>query len=170
MSTLPASSLDLFRGDASDLDEVMTTMNAAFDPSFGEAWTRSQCAGILVLPGVWLLLARIEGRAAGFALARSVIDEAELLLLAVPPTQRRSGVGRTMLDAVADEAQVRGATHLHLEMRDGNPAALLYAGAGFREVGRRPRYYRGRDGRSFDAITLSCPLTSGETKVAKTTS
>jgi ribosomal-protein-alanine N-acetyltransferase len=168
MSTLPASSLDLFCGSATDLDEVMMTMNAAFDPSFGEAWTRSQCAGILVLPGVWLLLARVDGRAAGFALARSVIDEAELLLLAVSPAQRRGGVGRTMLDAIADEARSRGASHLHLEMRDGNPAALLYAGAGFREVGRRPRYYRGRDGRSFDAITLACPLTDDETKVVMT--
>jgi ribosomal-protein-alanine N-acetyltransferase len=169
MSTLPASSLDLFHGDATDLDEVMATMTAAFEPCFGEAWTRSQCAGILVLPGVWLLLARVDGRGAGFALARSVVDEAELLLLAVPPAQRRGGVGRTLLDAIADEARSRGASHLHLEMRDGNPAALLYAGAGFREVGRRPRYYRGRDGRSFDAITLACPLTGDEAKITTTT-
>jgi len=170
MSTLPASSLGLFRGDASDLDEVMETMSAAFEPAFGEAWTRSQCAGILALPGVWLLLARADGRPAGFALARSVIDEAELLLLAVGPAQRRCGVGRAMLDAVADEARARGASHLHLEMRDGNPALMLYEEAGFREVGRRPRYYRGRDGRSFDAITLACPLTIDEAKAAITTS
>jgi len=158
MSTQPASALDLLRGGATDLDEVMATMDAAFESCFGEAWTRSQCAGILVLPGVWLLLARVDGRTAGFALARTVVDEAELLLLAVHPSQRRGGVGRALLDAVADEARTRGAVQLHLEMREGNPAAFLYGGAGFREVGRRPRYYRGRDGRSFDAITLACPL------------
>ncbi len=170
MSTLPAPALALHPGDATDLDEVMATMEAAFAPSFGEAWTRSQCAGILHLPGVWLLLARVDGRPAGFALARSVVDEAELLLLAVPPAERRGGVGRTMLDAIAGEALARGATHLHLEMRDGNPAARLYAGAGFCEVGRRPRYYRGRDGRSFDAITLSCALTNDDASAANTTS
>lgn len=158
MSTRRASLPELVVGTTADLDEVMETMHAAFDPCFGEAWTRGQCAGILVLSGVWLLLARVDGRAAGFALARVVLDEAELLLLAVPPSERRAGVGRMVLDAVADEARARGAVQLHLEMREGNPAYHLYCGAGFREIGRRSRYYRGRDGRIFDAITLSCPL------------
>jgi len=158
MSTLHSQAIDLIEGSAIDLDEVMATMQAAFDPLFGEAWTRSQCAGILGLGGVWLRLARCDGKAAGFALSRVVLDEAELLLLAVQPAQRRFGVGRALLAAVADEARIRGAARLHLEMRDGNPAAHLYGAAGFHEVGRRKRYYRGRDGSSFDAITLACRL------------
>ncbi len=153
-----ASFLELVAGSPADLDEVMETMGSAFDPCFGEAWTRGQCTGILGFSGVWLLLARLDGQPAGFALARVVADEAELLLLAVPPDRRRTGVGRRMLQAVADEARARGATHLHLEMRDGNPAIFLYSAAGFRQVGRRPAYYRGKDGRAFDAITLSFPL------------
>ena len=160
MSTQRAFLLDLVPGAVADLDEVMATMHAAFDPSFGEAWTRNQCSGIMGLAGVWLLLARYDGRAAGFALSRAVADEAELLLLAVQPEQRRFGIGRALLDGVAAEAGARGATRLHLEMRDGNPAVNLYNGAGFHEVGRRKRYYRGRDGLSFDAITLACPLLS----------
>jgi ribosomal-protein-alanine N-acetyltransferase len=155
MSTLPAFAPELIRGGPADLDEVMATMASAFDPSFGEAWTRGQCSGILGLAGVWLLLARRGGHAAGFALARAVADEAELLLLAVDPAQRRAGVGRYILDAVIHESRARGATRLHLEMRDGNPAAFLYHGAGFQQVGRRSRYYRGKDGCSHDAITLA---------------
>lgn len=158
MSTLHSLPTALIGGTAADLDEVMATMRIAFDPTFGEAWTRSQCAGILGLGGVWLLLARRDGQPAGFALSRIVLDEAELLLLAVQPTQRRYGVGRTLLAAVADEARARGGIRLHLEMRDGNPAAHLYGSAGFQEIGRRKRYYRGRDGSSFDAITLACRL------------
>lgn len=158
MSTARASLPEVVVGGSADLDEVMATMHAAFEPCFGEAWTRGQCAGILGLGGVWLLLARVDGRAAGFALARVVLDEAELLLLAVAPDERRAGVGRLMLDAVADGARIRGATRLHLEMREGNPAHFLYSAAGFIEIGRRSRYYRGKDGRVFDAITLSCPL------------
>jgi ribosomal-protein-alanine N-acetyltransferase len=158
MSTLHSSATTLVQGTAADLDEVMATMHVAFAPTFGEAWTRSQCAGILGLGGVWLQLARRDGHAAGFALSRVVLDEAELLLLAVQPTQRRFGVGRTLLTAVADEARMRGAARLHLEMREGNPAAHLYEGARFHEIGRRKRYYRGQDGSSFDAITLACRL------------
>ena len=158
MTERPASPLELVRGSVTDLDEVMETMRIAFDPCFGEAWTRGQCSGIMSFPGVWLLLARRDGAPVGFALARAVADEAELLLLAVSPEQRRSGVGRRMLQAVADEARVRGAVQIHLEMREGNPALHLYSAAGFRQVGRRPAYYRGKDGRAFDAITLSFPL------------
>ena len=158
MTDRHASLLDLVRGSAADLDEVMETMRTAFDPCFGEAWTRGQCSGIMTFPGVWLMLARRDSFPVGFALARAIADEAELLLLAVPPDQRRSGVGRRMLQAVAEEARVRGAVKLHLEMREGNPALHLYSAAGFQQVGRRPAYYRGKDGSAFDAITLSFPL------------
>jgi ribosomal-protein-alanine N-acetyltransferase len=150
--------IELVAGTSADLDEVMGTMEAAFEPRFGEAWTRGQCSGILGMSGVWLVLARNGEAAAGFALARAMADEAELLLLAVRPEQRRAGIGGALLGAVAKEARVRGARRLHLEMRSGNPAGGLYAAAGFREVGRRRHYYRGQDGQSFDAITLACSI------------
>jgi ribosomal-protein-alanine N-acetyltransferase len=155
-STAPNLAIDM--GSAADLDEVMAIMDAAFDPCFGEAWTRGQCAGILGLAGIWLLIARIDGAAAGFALTRSVADEAELLLLAVHPAQRRSGIGRALLETVRRDARARNAIRLHLEMRDGNPAIHLYAAGRFSEVGRRAKYYRGRDGHVFDAVTLACSL------------
>lgn len=158
MNTRPAILTELVEGGTADLDEVMATMDAAFDPCFGEAWTRAQCSGILGLSGVWLILARRGGAIAGFALTRAVADEAELLLLAVPPMQRRYGVAQAMLLAVADGARAKGAERIHLEMREGNPALHLYERMGFIEIGRRKRYYRGQDGSSFDAITLACPL------------
>ncbi|WP_076069062.1 GNAT family N-acetyltransferase [Sphingomonas montana] len=136
------------------LPEVMTTMADAFDPVFGEAWTQSQCLGILSLPGVWLTLARIDDRPAGFALSRVVIDEAELLLLAVRPADRRAGIGLALLEHVAHAARTRGARRLFLEVRSGNPARGLYDAAGFRAVGTRQGYYRGRDGTAHDAHTL----------------
>lgn len=145
-------------GTASDLDAVMTIMASAFDPRFGEAWTRAQCAGIMGLPGVWLLLAEDGGAPAGFALARAIVDEAELLLLAVRPASRRRGVGAALLRGVMAEARSRGALRLHLEMREKNPAIALYSAAGLTEVGRRARYYQGRDGERFDAITLAVEL------------
>jgi ribosomal-protein-alanine N-acetyltransferase len=160
VSTTAPSPTIIAAGGAGDLDEVMATMASAFDPRFGEAWSRSQCSGILPMPGVWLLLARHAGIGAGFALARAIVDEAELLLLAVRPELRRAGIGAALLAGVADAARGRGAVRLHLEMRENNPAAALYDSAGFKEVGRRPRYYRGNDGRSFDAITLARALVS----------
>lgn len=141
-----------------ELDAVMVTMANAFDPLFGEAWTHSQCVGILSLPGVWITLARREGAPVGFALARVVADEAELLLLAVAHDHRRAGIGRMLLDATGRAARLRGACRLFLEVRAGNAARALYDAAGFRQVGCRRAYYRGRDGSTHDAHTLQREL------------
>lgn len=147
------------------LDAVMAVMEAAFDPCHGEAWTRAQLAGALTLRSTGLHLAgpdgavpRAGGPVVGFALTRAVLDEEELLLLAVHPAMRGLGIGRALLDRFVAAARTRGATRLFLEMRDGNPARALYRRAGFVEVGRRRDYYRrGRAG-PVDAITfaLSC--------------
>lgn len=156
----PPPGLMLRPGDARDLGEVMGTMALAFDAAYGEAWTKTQCLSVLSLPGVWLTLARQEARPAGFALTRIVLDEAELLLLAVRPAQRRAGVGHALLVAAAGGARARGAARMHLEVRDGNGALALYEAAGFASSGRRRGYYRGSDGSTFDAITLSIALSN----------
>lgn len=129
-------------------------MTAAFQPSFGEAWTRSQCAGILPMHGVSLTLADQGGRPVGFSLVRAVADEAELLLLAVDPAEQRRGIGQALLDDFIAGALAGGEHRLHLEVRDGNPAVELYRASGFVPVGRRRNYYHGPNGSSYDAVTL----------------
>lgn len=147
-------------GSSDDLDSVMTIMDSAFGQRFGEAWTRSQLAGILPMAGVRLMLARDAERGAiiGFLLSRTVIDESELLLIAVVPDRHRRGVGRRLLDDFLDRARNDAASRVHLEVRDGNSALSLYRTAGFSPVGRRPNYYHSRDGERFDAITLARQL------------
>lgn len=140
------------------LDAVMAIMNAAFDPDYGEAWTEAQTLSMLALPGVWMSLALIDGKPAGFALNRIIADEAELLLLAVAPQFRRKGVGIALIERSRMLTRHRNGVSLHLEVRYNNPAIELYNKAGFRLVGRRPGYYRGIDGQMHDALTLSCSL------------
>lgn len=149
----------LSTGTSEDLDAVMEIMETAFGTRFGEAWTRSQCAGILPMAGVSLTLARDdEGAATGFSLIRSVADESELLLIAVSPDRRRQGVGRGLLNHFLDQARSEGITRAHLEVRNGNPAIHMYRHAGFEPIGRRRNYYRGDDGQQFDALTFALDL------------
>ena len=149
----------LSQGGSGDLDSVMDVMSAAFDPRFGEGWTRSQCAGILPLSGVLLTLAYDQsGRAQGFSLLRTVADEAELLLLAVRPKSQGRGVGGALLRHFIDHSRKLGVARLHLEVRDGNPAVGMYHVFGFQAEGRRPKYYCGRDGSHHDALTMARPL------------
>ena len=147
------------QGELRDVADVDVLMGAAFDPVFGEAWSKTQLSGMLITPGSWLLLLRLEDKLAGFAIGRSTLDETELMLLAISPDYRRRGLGRKLLNAVIAEARSRDAQRLFLEMRSDNETALgLYNDAGFIEVGRRSRYYRGSDGILRDAITMVLSL------------
>ena len=155
MSSVAPSSLVIARAGGEELDEVVGIMNAAFDPRFGEAWTRAQCAGILPMNGVTLMIARQDRAAAGFSLARRTLDEAELLLIAVHPDCGRAGIGSQLVKRFISDQQRAGAHHLHLEVRSGNPAVQLYLDHGFTVVGRRSQYYRGPEGDKFDALTMA---------------
>lgn len=150
-----ARTVKLVRGTSDDLDSVMEVMDAAFGRRFGEAWSRSQLAGILPMSGVTLTLAREHSdRTIGFSLVRTVADESELLLLAVLPDLQHEGVGRRMLDDFMERATANGVRRVHLEVRDGNPAVGMYRAAGFEQAGKRRNYYHAPDGRRFDALTL----------------
>jgi len=146
-------------GSSEDIDAVMSVMEAAFGQRFGEAWTRSQLAGILPMGGVSLIVARGgQNVAIGFSLFRTVADESELLLLAVLPGQHRRGVGRRLLNDFLKRARNEGVERVHLEVRDGNPAVSMYQDVGFTPIGRRRDYYRAENGQRFDAITLAYQL------------
>jgi [ribosomal protein S18]-alanine N-acetyltransferase len=156
-SPAPSSQFTLEPATSADLDDVMRIMGGAFSGGFGEAWTRSQLSGILPMPGVSLTVARsgAEGGTAGFSLARTVADEAELLLIAVDPKLQRRGVGRRLMDRFLAEARAAKLERVHLEVRDGNPAVAMYREMGFEAVGRRRDYYTGADKKRHDAITLA---------------
>lgn len=146
--------LKVRRGLVDDLDPVMIVMNNAFEDGFGERWTRSQCAGIMPMSGVRMTVADQAGDIIGFSLMRTVLDESELLLLAVSPDHQGRGIGRLLLDDFLMQGQSAGANRLHLEVRDGNRAVTLYDRAGFHIVGRRRDYYRAPNGNSYDALTM----------------
>lgn len=150
--------IELRSGGANDLSAVDGIMRRAFDPRFGEAWTRGQCLGILALPGVWLKLAEVSGEAAGFALARAGGGEAELMLLASDPRFRRQGVGAALLRSIIADARGRDAAQLFLEVRAGNDAIAFYERLGFTKIGERSSYYRGTGGQLFSAYTYRLGL------------
>lgn len=151
---MSTAAIDMREGDVRDLDRIDRMMADAFDPRWGEAWTRNQVIGILAVPGVWVTIAERSGQAVGFALVRGVLDEAELLLLAVVPDARRSGVGAALLRSVIADCTLRDIDSLHLEVREGNDAIKLYRNSGFTMVGERRDYYRGANGQSYSALTL----------------
>jgi len=149
---------------ADTIDRIMVVMTAAFDPAFGEAWNRRQVSDALTMPSTQALVIDAEGRLipddnpdaipAGFVLSRHVLDEEELLLIAVAPDTRRRGIGAALIEHLFTAARGRGITRIFLEMRRGNPAIHLYLKFGFEPIGERRNYYRMGNGERIDAITF----------------
>lgn len=144
-----------------DIDRLMAVMRAAFDPAYGEAWTRRQVEDALLTGNChYALIApggeppRTDEAAAGFFLSRHGYEDEELLLLAVDPAQRGKGLGGALIDWLARDARARGAQRLFLEMRRGNPAEHLYRAKGFVPIGERLNYYRTPSGERLDAVTF----------------
>ena len=101
-------------------------------------------------------VAERAGGIVGFALARDVCGDVEILNLGVAEPARRTGAGRALVRAALDEGAARGAARAFLEVRESNATALaFYASLGFTPVGRRPRYYRDP---LEDALILAVPL------------
>ena len=89
----------------------------------------------------------------GFAIARQIGDEAELLTIAVDPDHRRHGLGRRMLLEL--ETKLQKPAHLFLEVSAENDTAIsFYTDLGFTQSGRRPKYYRKPDGTRIDALVF----------------
>ena len=150
---------------ACELDRLMAVMDAAFDPLYGEAWTRRQVEDALLVGNCQYFLISKNGNppfadedAAGFVLSRNTVEEEELLLFAVMPEYRRRGLGQNMLEKLVGNALNRGAIKLLLEVRNNNPAQSLYLNFGFKPVGIRPNYYKLSDGSRLDATTFSLSL------------
>ncbi len=96
-------------------------------------------------------------RVVGFLIFSQVVDEAELLNIAVKTSFQGEGLGACLLDYFIAEVSA-SAVSLFLEVRVSNfPAIALYEGRGFRQVGERKAYYHGESGRE-DAWIMRCDL------------
>ena len=140
----------LYFGDMGAADAAAVAALEATSPS---PWTKEQIAALPENKQCRSRLCRdASGGLLGWSCFLLVVDEAELLKIAVVPAWRHHGFGRALVrDVVAGAARL-GARRLFLEVRAGNLAArALYRKTGFTEIGRRKGYY---DNPPDDALVL----------------
>lgn len=119
----------------------------------GRAWSAKEFELLLAEEPTFIINGPV-----GFIIGRVVADEAEVLMVTVEPRQQGVGHGRTLLAAYEYAAAQAGAEVSFLEVAEDNaPALALYAAQGYREAGRRPKYYKRPDGHA-DALVLKRPL------------
>lgn len=129
-----------------------------------KGWRADELRDVLNGPGVFLVLPderapSSESKIDGFALGRVVLDEAELLTLAVAPDAQGRGLGRKTLAAFEARAALKGAASAFLEVAVANqPARRLYMTTGWAEVGHRRGYYS-VNGERHDALAMRKSLT-----------
>ena len=109
---------------------------------FSAPWSEASVREELTNPLSLWLVALAGGQVAGYVGSQTVLDEADMMNLAVAPRHRRQGIARQLVEALGDALRAQGVQSLTLEVRASNEAAIqLYRSLGFTQVGRRPRYY-----------------------------
>jgi ribosomal-protein-alanine N-acetyltransferase len=162
--SVAATSLTIRPVESFDVPVLAVLHAACFTAAWDQNWNETSFKDVLAMPGAGALIAAIGSEPVGFALARVAADEAELLLIGTRPEYRRGGHGRALLERMLASLKRGGATQVFLEVAEPNDAALrFYRELGFREIGRRPDYFRGES--TVDALVLARRL--GEVPVRK---
>lgn len=114
------------------------------DHAFGKdrLFSKAQLENYFNLPPMSFYLAYKNDRPVAFQSISKVLDEMEIIVIAVHESVRKQGIGESLFHAVKNEINAHELTAIFLEVREGNLAARrFYEKLGFGTVGRRNNYY-----------------------------
>lgn len=127
---------------------------------FSQPWRAESIAHYKDQGNTIFIVAKDAGRIVGYSALMCVIDEADLVSIAVDEDYREMGIARELLDILYELAEGRGVSKIHLEVRESNsPAIGLYESEGFERVGLRKGFY---DKPKEDAILYTKELPEGK--------
>ena len=110
---------------------------------FSDPWSENSVASELKNPLSCWLVAEEDGKVAGYVGSQTVIDESDMMNVAVHPDHRRKGIAEALVAELVEALKKRESRCLTLEVRASNePAKALYNKLGFEQVGLRKNYYR----------------------------
>ena len=124
--------------------------------SFSEPWALSAIEKEITNPVASYFVVESEGEVIGFGGMWHVLDEGEIINIAVDKAYHRQGIGKLILNRLISEAKERKLVVMHLEVRAGNEAAkMLYLKQGFNYIATRKAYYHNP---TEDALIMSYEL------------
>ena len=110
---------------------------------FSDPWSERSIASELDNNLALWLTATEGNRVAGYIGSQTVLDETDMMNVAVHPEFRRQGIAELLVNTLVERLKSAGSRCLTLEVRASNlPAISLYEKLGFTEIGRRKNYYR----------------------------
>ena len=128
--------IEIVRMNESHVTAVAELERQNFSEPWPEIAVRSELTNKLAL---WLVA--LDGEAVvGYVGSQTVLQEADMMNIAVADTHRRRGIARALAEELIRQLD---AYQLSLEVRSSNaPAIALYDALGFVQVGLRKNYYR----------------------------
>lgn len=98
-----------------------------------------------------------DSQIVGFCILQPVLDEANLLLMAIAPACQKRGLGYQLLeqsiDGLVNARSTQGCNMIFLEVRQSNHAAIaLYEKLGFAQIDLRKNYYPTSTGKEHAVI------------------
>ena len=117
-------------------------------------WHAREFAQILPLQGVFA-----ECHQHGFALARVIDSEAELLLIVTHKMKQNTGLATKCLLKIEQKLVENGARKLSLEVSESNKAAIqIYKKLNYKKISVRKSYSRDKNGKFEDAVVMQKDL------------
>ena len=110
---------------------------------FSDPWSENSVASELENPLTLWLIAEEDGAVCGYVGSQTVLDETDMMNIAVHPDCRRKGIAAALITELVSRLKARGSRILRLEVRETNFSAIaLYEALGFTQLGLRKNYYR----------------------------
>ena len=110
---------------------------------FSDPWSEKSIASELDNKLAFWLVATEGDTVAGYIGSQTVMDETDMMNVAVHPGFRRQGIAEALINTLVENLKTMDSRCLTLEVRASNaPAIALYEKLGFSEIGRRKNYYR----------------------------
>ena len=130
--------MEIIRMNESHVSQIAALEKLCFSDAWSENSIRSELSNKLSL---WLVA--VDGdRVAGYIGSQTVLGWADMMNLCVSPDYRRQGIGEKLTLELERQLREEKVECLTLEVRVSNaPAIALYEKLGFKQVGKRPRYY-----------------------------
>lgn len=133
------------RADAEDLAEILSLERVCHGaPHWAEdIWRELLSPAPAAMVRRAVFVAKMDDELVGFVVVGGLDEVVELESVAVVESRRGQGIGKALCRSGMAWARELGARRMELEVRASSDGVLaMYRSLGFREVGRRRRYYR----------------------------
>ena len=132
----------------SDFEKIKDSLEIDFD----EFWNANILESELKSENSKYIVAEENDKILGFAGILLTPDDTQITNIVTKKSERNKGIGRQLLDKLIEMTRELEKDSISLEVDETNDTAIfLYKRQGFKEVGRRKKYYKGIN----DAIIMT---------------